>query len=69
VIEKGSVQPTGAVGSITLFYLRDPDDNLIEIASYLQATLEEYLRQIEEKGGALTFCSSESNATAVFFYD
>lgn len=33
-IKQGPVQRTGANGSITSFYIRDPDENLIEIATY-----------------------------------
>jgi catechol 2,3-dioxygenase-like lactoylglutathione lyase family enzyme len=33
-IEKGPVSKTGASGPITSVYIRDPDSNLIEIASY-----------------------------------
>ncbi len=33
-IEKGPVSRTGAMGPITSVYLRDPDDNLIEVSSY-----------------------------------
>lgn len=33
-IEEGPVPRTGATGPITSFYLRDPDDNLVEIAVY-----------------------------------
>jgi catechol 2,3-dioxygenase-like lactoylglutathione lyase family enzyme len=33
-ILEGPVERTGAVGSIMSVYLRDPDDNLVEIATY-----------------------------------
>jgi catechol 2,3-dioxygenase-like lactoylglutathione lyase family enzyme len=33
-IEEGPAQKTGASGPITSVYIRDPDSNLIEIASY-----------------------------------
>ena len=33
-IEEGPVQRTGAVGPITSVYIRDPDDNLVEISNY-----------------------------------
>lgn len=34
-IEKGPVALTGAIGSITSVYVRDPDANLIEICVYV----------------------------------
>ncbi|CUH50759.1 VOC family protein [Shimia marina] len=33
-IEEGPVPRTGAMGPITSVYLRDPDQNLIEVATY-----------------------------------
>jgi catechol 2,3-dioxygenase-like lactoylglutathione lyase family enzyme len=33
-IELGPVQRDGAAGTITSFYLRDPDGNLVELGSY-----------------------------------
>lgn len=35
MIERGPVTRIGALGSITSVYCRDPDGNLIELASYL----------------------------------
>ena len=35
-IELGIVDRTGAMGSIKSIYLRDPDQNLVEIASYTE---------------------------------
>jgi catechol 2,3-dioxygenase-like lactoylglutathione lyase family enzyme len=34
LVEAGPVARTGAVGPVTSVYFRDPDDNLIELASY-----------------------------------
>jgi catechol 2,3-dioxygenase-like lactoylglutathione lyase family enzyme len=36
-VEEGPVDRTGATGPIRSIYLRDPDANLIELSSYLQA--------------------------------
>ena len=33
-VEEGPAHRTGALGPITSVYLRDPDDNLIEVSSY-----------------------------------
>ncbi len=33
-IVEGPIKRTGATGSITSFYVRDPDENLIEVATY-----------------------------------
>jgi len=35
-VELGPVRRTGAMGPMTSLYVRDPDDNLVEIASYRQ---------------------------------
>ena len=34
-IEEGPVARTGALGPITSFYFRDPDGNLVELATYV----------------------------------
>ena len=34
-VEEGPVQRTGARGSIVSVYIRDPDENLIELSNYL----------------------------------
>ncbi|SFF75167.1 Catechol 2,3-dioxygenase [Halopelagius inordinatus] len=36
-IVRGPVERTGAAGPITSVYVRDPDDNLVEIGSYADA--------------------------------
>lgn len=35
IIEEGPVSRTGATGPIRSVYIRDPDDNLVEIANYV----------------------------------
>ena len=35
-LEEGPVARTGALGPITSFYFRDPDENLVELATYVK---------------------------------
>jgi catechol 2,3-dioxygenase-like lactoylglutathione lyase family enzyme len=35
-VEEGPVGRTGALGPITSFYFRDPDGNLVELATYIR---------------------------------
>jgi catechol 2,3-dioxygenase-like lactoylglutathione lyase family enzyme len=35
LVEEGPVARTGALGPITSFYFRDPDGNLVELATYV----------------------------------
>lgn len=35
-VEEGPVARTGALGPITSFYFRDPDGNLVELATYVK---------------------------------
>ena len=58
-VEQGPVARTGATGPITSVYLRDPDGNLIEIATYdpiqspdpapYQSTADSHLREQERR--------------------
>lgn len=35
-VEDGPVMRTGALGPTTSFYVRDPDENLVELATYIE---------------------------------
>ncbi len=40
-VEEGPVQRTGATGKIVSVYVRDPDQNLVEVSNYLEKENEE----------------------------